>query len=389
MRGELYQPLGLHLDDRKVRRAPSLSLLAGLAAFALTAGASAYVATLAQPRLTVVDRLAPTGPAPRQPGDVRIAMAAPVKATALPNIISGSNNLPDDPGLAGVQGTRSVGFRVEDPTSLRQNPSIAHLPDPDLVEGSAYGPLPIRDASGRRPFDVYAGATDGRPGARIAIVVGGLGISQSGTFAALKTLPSEVTLGFSPAGNSLQRWMRDARRKGHELLLQVPLEPVGYPAVDPGENTVTVAEAAAGQFDALYASLGAISNYVGIMNYMGGRFTGDPAAMEGLLGELGRRGLMYVDDASSRRSLAKDTAQLEHVPAAVADLTLDNVQDPNEIRGQLDLLERMARVDGHAIGIASAFDTSIATIAAWIAEARERGIDIVPISDLADDPERH
>ena len=388
MRGELYQPLGLHLDDRKVRRAPSLSLLAGLAAFALTAIASAYVATTAQPRLTVVDRLASNAPAARRPGDVRISMAAPVARAPLPNIISGSKNLPDDPGLAGISGTRSVRFRVEDPSLLRQNPSIAHLPDPDLVEDSAFGPLPIRDASGRRPFDVYAGATDGLPGPRIAIIVGGLGISQSGTFAALNALPPEVTLGFSPAGNSLQRWMRDARRKGHELLLQVPLEPVGYPNVDPGENTVTVAEAAAGKFDALYASLGAISNYVGIMNYMGGRFTGDPAAMEGLLAELGRRGLMYVDDASSQRSIAKDTAQLEHVPAAVANLTLDSVQDPNEIRAQLDLLERMARADGHAIGIASAFDTSISTIAKWIVAARGRGIDIVPISNLANDPEQ-
>ncbi len=388
MRGEIYQPLGLHLDDRKVRRAPPLSLLAGLAAFALTATASAYVATTAQPSLTVVDRLAPDTPTLQQTGNVRIAMAAPLAKAALPNIISGSKNLPDDPGLAGVQGTRSVGFRVEDLASLRQNPSIAHLPDPDLVEDSAFGPLPIRDAGGRRPFDVYAGAPDGRPGPRVAIVIGGLGISQSGTFAALKTLPPQVTLGFSPAGNSLQRWMRDARRKGHELLLQVPLEPVGYPVVDPGENTVTVAEAAAGQFDALYASLGSLSNYVGIMNYMGGRFTGDPAAMEGLLAELGRRGLMYVDDASSQRSLAKDTAQLEHVPAAVADLTLDGVQDPNEIRAQLDLLERMARADGQAIGIASAFDTSISTVAAWIADARSRGIDIVPISNLANDPEQ-
>ena len=387
MHGELYQPLGLHLDDRKPRRLPPLSLLLGAAALVLATATSAYVATTAQPILTVVDRFAPGLPASQPSGDVRIARAAPVAKAALPNIISGSKNLPDDPGLAGIQGTRSVGFRVEDPASLRQSPSIAHLPDPDLVEDSAYGPLPIRDASGRRPFDVYAGATDGRPGPRVAIVIGGLGISQSGTFAALKTLPPEVTLGFSPAGNSLQRWMRDARRKGHELLLQVPLEPVGYPVVDPGENTLTVAEASAGQFDALYASLGTISNYVGIMNYMGGRFTGDPAAMEGLVAELGRRGLMYVDDGSSQRSLARDTAQLEHVPAAVANLTLDSVQDPGEIRAQLDLLERMARADGQAIGIASAFDTSIATVAAWIAAARGRGIDIVPVSTLASDSE--
>ena len=388
MDDELYRPLGLHLDDRKTRRAPSAATLAGLGVATLLAAGSAYIATLAQPRLEIVDRLGGPASIASASGVKVLAGTMPVTQSTLPNIISGSADLPADPGLAGTAGTRGVTFRVEDPDSLRQNPSVAHLPDDTLVEDSAFGPLPIRDAAGRRPFDVYAGAVDGRPGPRIAIIVGGLGISQSGTLLALQRLPSEVTLGFSPSGNSLQRWMQDARRKGHELLLQVPLEPVGYPAVDPGANTVTVAEASAGQFDALYASLGVITNYVGVMNYMGGRFTGDPSAMEPFLAELSRRGLLYVDDASSQRSLAKDAAELAKVPAAVANLTVDQVQDPKEIRGQLDLLERMARADGQAVGVASAFDGSIVTITAWIAEARARGIDIVPVSDLASDPER-
>jgi len=385
MHGELYEPLGLDRDDGEARRRPSASALGGLTLAALVVVGSLATALLGQPERRVTDYFAEEAAATIAadqiaPATVTVAKPSRVAKAPLPIVFSG----PDDPALR----EGGIGFRVEDPVSYRQRPSDAHLPEPDLIEESAYGPLPTRGADGRRPFDVYAGSSSGTPGARVAIVVGGLGISQTGTLNALKALPGSVTLGFAPAGNSLDRWMQDARRGGHELLLQVPLEPIGYPQIDPGKNTVTVADAAAGRFDALYASLGRITNYVGIMNYMGGRFTGDPSAMEPLIAELGRRGLMYLDDSSSLRSLAKDTATLQNVPVAASNVMIDETQDAADIRRQLDKLERIARAEGAAIGVASAFDVSVAVIAEWIAEASGRGIEIVPVSALAEDTER-
>ena len=162
---------------------------------------------------------------------------------------------------------------------------------------------------------------------------------------------------------------------------------MGYPEIDPGPNTLTVADAAANDFGALHAALATLTNYVGVMSYMGGRFTGDATAIEPLVAELGRRGLMFLDDASSMRSLAKDTAALQGVPFAAADLTIDRTQDAAEIRRQLDTLEQIARAQGSAVGVASAFDVSINTIAGWIGEVQSRGIEIVPVSALANDPE--
>ncbi|WP_412160064.1 divergent polysaccharide deacetylase family protein, partial [Pantoea sp. SIMBA_079] len=67
--------------------------------------------------------------------------------------------------------------------------------------------------------------------------MGGLGLSQTGSMEAIDKLPQEVTLGFAPQGNSLQRWMQAARQNGHELVLQLPMEPFDYPRVNPGRNT--------------------------------------------------------------------------------------------------------------------------------------------------------
>ena len=49
-----------------------------------------------------------------------------------------------------------------------------------------------------------------------------------------------MTLAFSPYADDLPRSVAKARAAGHEILLQVPLEPYGYPDVDPGPPLLTV-----------------------------------------------------------------------------------------------------------------------------------------------------
>ncbi|MDW6021670.1 divergent polysaccharide deacetylase family protein [Mesorhizobium sp. BAC0120] len=277
---------------------------------------------------------------------------------------------------------------IRDPSAIGQNLRIAHLPDKALIEASDTGPLPIRAADGRRPFDVYARPWSGARGARIALVIGGLGVSQTGTQEALEKLPAEVTLGFAAQGNSLGRWMQVARHGGHEIVMQVPLEPFDYPNVNPGRNTLTVGASADENVEKLHWSLSRITNYTAIMNYMGARFSADPAAMGPLMAELGRRGLAYLDDGSSARSVAPDLALKNGVPFAVSDVTIDGVQDRGEILKKLDQLERTARAKGFAVGTGSAFEVTVDAVSAWVGEAKKRGIEIVPISAVASDPER-
>jgi uncharacterized protein len=246
----------------------------------------------------------------------------------------------------------------------------------------------VRSADGRRPVDVYARPWSGTRGARVAIVIGGLGLSQTGTQEAIEKLPSEVTLAFAPQGNSIGRWMQSGRQKGHEILMQAPLEPFDYPNVNPGRNTLTVDATAAENLESLHWTLSRTTNYTGIMNYMGARFVADAAAMGPVMADLGKRGLLYLDDGSTARSVAPELALKNGVPFAAGDVIIDADRDRGAILKKLDQLEATARAKGFALGTGSAFDITVDAVTSWVAEAKKRGIEIVPVSAVTIDPEK-
>lgn len=256
-------------------------------------------------------------------------------------------------------------------------------PIADLVEQSSFGPLPKVGEAGLRPLDAYArparvGPYGGKP--RIVVIIGGMGISQTSTQRAIDHLPPDVTLAFAPYGGSLDRWTSRARKAGHEVLLQVPMEPFGYPEAKPGPHTLLTSAKAKQNADSLKWTLSRMTSYTGVMNYMGGRYLSDAAAVKPFLSELTDRGLMFIDDGASEgsQSLAVGTQIGAHV--AAADIIIDRVRSRHQIERALEQLEKKARADGIAIGVASAFSTSIDEISRWIIEAEKRGFAIVPAS---------
>jgi len=124
------------------------------------------------------------------------------------------------------------------------------------------------------------------------------------------------------------------------------------------------------------------------MNFMGARFLSDPAATETLMRDLAKRGVLFLDDGTSAQTVTGAIARAVGVPYAEGNMVVDNKIDRTEIMRRLDDVERVAKRDGTAIATASAFDVSVDAIAAWANEAKARGIEIVAVSALTDDPEK-
>jgi Divergent polysaccharide deacetylase len=110
--------------------------------------------------------------------------------------------------------------------------------DPKLVEATRHGAVPKIGPDGVRPSSRYAQPRQLPPNKKdsflIAVIVGGVGISTSGTADALAKLPASITFALTPYGADLEKLAERARSQQHEMLLQVPMEPFNYPDNDPG-----------------------------------------------------------------------------------------------------------------------------------------------------------
>jgi polysaccharide deacetylase 2 family uncharacterized protein YibQ len=273
------------------------------------------------------------------------------------------------------------------------NTGRAEAPDPRLIEQPRYGPVPRIGPDGARPAETYARPAVSLPGLpRIALLVGGMGLSPRATEAAIAGLPGAVTLGFAPYGADLARETALARQAGHELVLEIPMEPFDFPHDNPGPHTLVADAAKAGNSDNLTWLMSRFSGYAGVANFLGGKFTADERALTPVLREIAARGLFYVDDGTSARSLAMTLAPGQQLAAARADIVLDSTARPEAIEAALARLEAIARDKGLAIGVANALPASIDIIGRFARAIEARGFALVPLSavmprrqqDLAD-----
>ena len=128
--------------------------------------------------------------------------------------------------------------------------------------------------------------------------------------------------------------------------------------------------------------MGRFVGYVGVVNHLGGKFTADARALTPALGEIAARGLFYLDDGSSPRSLAREVAPTLGLASAAADAVVDADAAPAAIDAALTRLEALARARGAAIGVATALPSSLDRIARWSAGLEARGVELVPVSAL-------
>lgn len=256
---------------------------------------------------------------------------------------------------------------------------------PDLSEETGEGTIPRVSAAGLTPFAAYSrpaasAVASGKP--MVAIVVTGLGINEQGSLEAIDQLPDEATLAFAPYGKTLSTTVAAARTAGHEVLLEVPLEPFDYPQNDPGPQTLLTGETPRANLDKLFWLMARFGGYVGVINNMGARFTASAVDFGPMMEELGARGLGYLDDGSSNRSVAAQLAGNNKVPFSRADINLDANPSRASILSALASLEARALENGRAIGIVSALPISIAAVTEWSRELEAKGILLVPASAL-------
>jgi hypothetical protein len=402
---DLTAPLGRQLKKRRrAIKLPVPQIIAGvLAAFlgvfvlwAVVAddpyGGEPWAVVPANLRLAVKSPDAPAQPSPNPPGgsEPHENQAATAPAPSSPTAATAPNTTTITI-IDGKTGARQD-VVVPGPASGAAAPAQATLgqaapAEQKFLEMTPHGLIPKIAADGTRPADAFARpvqALPGKPDApRIALIVSGLGVSASTTADAIAKLPGPVTLGFVPYGADIASLALRARAAGHELLLQVPMEPFEYPDNDPGPQTLLTSLTTEQNIDRLHWVMSRFQGYVGLANTMGARFTASEPSFAPILHEIAQRGLIYVDDGSNPRSVAGRIAGANSSPFARADVTIDAVPTAADIDHALDRLEMAARERKVAVGIASALPVSIEHIAKWAKTAASRGLLLVPVTAVA------
>jgi polysaccharide deacetylase 2 family uncharacterized protein YibQ len=259
----------------------------------------------------------------------------------------------------------------------------ALVADPALVEVTASGPLPKIASDGRTPMKVYAGAMIAPAQSfRIAIIISGLGISAKQTADALQMLPPQVTLAFAPYASDVQRWTGEARKEGHEILVEVPMEPYEFPDSDPGPHTLRAGQGEDANTERLVWALTRFTGYTGATNMQGSRFLSDADSLAPVLTYLARRGLLFFDNGEASHSVAPDVAGRVGIPFAHSVAQLDKIETAMEIDRQLSNLETEARSHGSAAGAGFLYPVTLQRVAAWAQGLSGRGFVLVPATGV-------
>lgn len=289
------------------------------------------------------------------------------------------------------RGVRINGRVVYPGEALSDVETLSELPPAPidgLHERTSRGRLPVVAGDGREVADAYARPFHARADQpTVSIVLGGLGINYTHTIAAIDDLPPEVTLSFAAHARGLQTWIDRARAAGHEVLIELPLEPYDHGRVRPHQNMLRADASGADNVDNLEGILALGQGYFGLLNYQGDRFASNDDAAQTMFAALRDRGVAFIEDGSIPGEGLSQAAALSGARFAKADIVVDSRIDAESMQSQLMALEARALQDGSALGTAIAYPLTIDILSEWVEELEDKGIMLAPASTLQAVPE--
>jgi len=273
------------------------------------------------------------------------------------------------------QGLANVAEEAASLSPLQASPAVVRLKERKTIDPVIAEPTPVW-----KHFAVAANVLPGQP--MIAIVIDDMGIDEARSRKVID-LPAPLTTSFLPYGRHSAELAPLARAGGHELMVHLPMQPLGQSA-DPGPHALKVAMSSQEIDRQISWNLGRFGGYVGVNNHMGSAFTENPEGMREVLSQLDRRGLLFLDSMTTGDTVTRSASTGLTLPILKRDVFLDNVQKERAIWMQLKTLEGVARRQGYAIAIGHPHDATIRALKAWLPRAQDEGFALVPVSAIVD-----
>lgn len=220
---------------------------------------------------------------------------------------------------------------------------------------------------------------------RIAIVIDDFGYNGSETAMGIIDLDYPITISILPNCPHTTDIAQAAHRAGKEVIAHIPMEPRGYPEIDPGEDALMSNHTREQLVRRINTALDDVPYAVGANNHMGSAFTSQHIPMRVLMGKLSERGLYFLDSMTTPESVGISEARRAGLPSARNRMFIDSPLDESgriDVESKLAELVVVARKLGEAVGLGHPHPETLRVLRRKLPELESEGIELVFVSEL-------
>lgn len=268
------------------------------------------------------------------------------------------------------------------PDLIADDGGLVPAPVPGLYESVAAGILPLPRAEDRlTAFDAYK-----RPFRKdvnkptLSIIIGNVGMLEKSTKAIIKDFPAEVSLAFSPYANGLKAQTDEARKKGHEVWLVLPMETKNYPLDDPGPSTLLINTSVEQNKNRLTSLLASTHGYVGFISQKNHAFTSGGAEMSPSIQEIFARGLAILESNTFSASFMRSFAQKNDYPHGKNDFWLDDDLSPIALQAEMERMIEYGEAKGHVTMMLRPYPASLKLLKKYLDSGALSNFQLAPAS---------
>jgi len=219
-------------------------------------------------------------------------------------------------------------------------------------------------------------------GPKIAIIIDDIGIKPVSAVQDLLSIGIPVTFAVLPFQRFTSKCAGALASDHYEIMLHMPMEPTNFPVANPGAGAIFDSFSSAKARETLLEALSQVPQAMGVNNHMGSRVTANGMLMRSVMDTLKDRHMFFVDSRTHASTVAFDTANTVHLPAAKRDVFLDATMSFEFTQKQIAETASIARRDGMAVAIGHPYPSTIAALAKTLPELKARGFSFVFASQV-------
>jgi len=222
------------------------------------------------------------------------------------------------------------------------------------------------------------------PGAQIAFIVTDLDRSPLKLYRAFLKSPVLFSIALRPDKPEAVRIGKEVRQESHEVLLHLPMEPKGYPRVDPGKDAILLDLSRIEIEERITRCLSAIGPVQGVVSRLGSAALNDPDVMRAVLDELKRRDLPFIDSHPSGPSMVEEIGEETGARTLTVGASLDDDKGTAaSVRARIKEITATAVQRGSLIVMVRPSALVLDVLESELPRIKAQGVELVPISRVS------